>query len=87
MSSLKCKTAVLSVYGGCQYPDDRNADWNEGIYFVLKNEVQQLRAEGYRIAFCGDFNAHIGSVPGQGVPGNNPDINNNGWKFLDFLDS
>ena len=46
-----------------------------------------MRAEGYRIAFCGDFNAHIGSVPGQGVPGNNPDINENGLKFMDFLDS
>ena len=87
VSSPKCKTAILSVYGGCQYPDNRNADWNEGIYLVLSNEVQQLRAEGYRIAFCGDFNAHIGSVPGQGVPGNNPDINENGLKFMDFLDS
>ena len=87
LTSLKCKTAILSVYGGCQYDDDRNGDWNAGIYYVLETEVQQLRAEGYRIVFCGDFNGHIGSVPGQGVPGNNSDINNNGRKFLQLLDS
>ena len=87
VESLHTKTAILTVYIGCQYPDDRYAEWNEGIYWVLRQEVAKLRAEGYRIKFAGDMNGHIGSVPGQGVPGNNPDINLNGRRFLDFLSS
>ena len=87
VESLQTKTAILTVYVGCQYPDDRFAEWNEGIYWVLKQEVAKLRSEGYRIKFAGDMNGHIGSVPGQGVVGNSPDINLNGRRFLDFLSS
>ena len=70
---------------GCQYPDDRHGEWNEGIYFILRQEITKLRSEGYRIQFLCDMNGHIGSVPGQGIVGNNPDINRNGQRFLDFL--
>ena len=86
IDSLKSKTAILGVYMGCQYEDDRHADWNEGIYQVLTQEATKLRSEGYRIIFIGDFNGHVGCVPGQGVPGNNPDINPNGRRFLNFLE-
>ena len=34
VESLHTKTAILTVYVGCQYPDDRYAEWNEGIYWV-----------------------------------------------------
>ena len=85
VDSLQSKTAILSVYMGCQYDDDRHANWNEGIYQVLTSEATKLRSEGYRLLFTGDFNGHVGCVPGQGVPGNNPDINQNGRRFLDFL--
>ena len=79
------KTAVCGVYLGCQYSDDRNKDWNNGMFWVLQQEVQSLRTQGYRVLLVGDFNAHIGNIEGQGVVGNNPDINNNGERFLEFL--
>ena len=31
IDSLQSKTAILGVVMGCQYDDDRHADWNEGI--------------------------------------------------------
>ena len=79
------KTAVCGVYFGCQFSDDRNKDWNNGMFWVLQQEVQTLRAQGYRVLLVGDFNAHIGNIAGQGVEGNNPDINKNGQRFLEFL--
>ena len=85
VDSLKSKTAILGVYMGCQYPDDRHGEWNDGIYWILRQEITKLRSEGYRIQFLGDMNGHVGSVPGQGIVGNNPDINRNGQRFLDFL--
>ena len=85
VDSLQSKTAILNVYMGCQYDDDRHAQWNDGIYHVLIQEALKLRSEGYRLIFTGDFNGHVGSVPGKGVPGNNTDINPNGKRFLDFL--
>ena len=85
VESLQCKTAICSVYLGCQYPDDRHQAWNEGIYWVLRQEAIELRAAGYRLQFLGDFNGHVGDSVEHGVPGNNPDINKNGERFIDFL--
>ena len=31
IDSFQSKTVILGVYMGCQYDDDRHADWNEGI--------------------------------------------------------
>ena len=83
--SQHCKTAICTTYVGCQYPDDRHKEWNDGIYWVLQQEASALRSAGYRLQFLGDFNGHVGSVLGQGVPGNNDDINKNGERFLRFL--
>ena len=85
VESLQCKTAICSVYLGCQTTDDKHSNWNDGIYWVLREEAYALRASGYRLQFVGDFNGHVGSVVGQGVPGNSDDINRNGQRFLDFL--
>ena len=86
VQSQNCKTAFCSVYLGCQYSDDnKHKEWNDGIYWVLRLEAVALRSAGYRLQFLGDFNGHIGNVVGQGVPGNSPDINPNGKRFLDFL--
>ena len=51
VDSLQSKIAILSVYMGCQYDDDRHAEWNEGIYHVLTQEAVKLRSEGYRLIF------------------------------------
>ena len=85
VDSLQMKTAICGVYLGCQYHDDRHGPWNDGLLQVLHAESMDLRARGYRVVFLGDFNAHIGSENGVGVPGNNDDVNYNGERFLQFL--
>ena len=85
VDSLQTKTAICGVYLGCQYHDDRHGPWNDGLLQVLHAESMDLRAKGYRVVFLGDFNAHIGSEDGVGIPGNNNDINYNGERFLHFL--
>ena len=87
VESSNCKTAICSAYLGCQYPDDRYKDWNNGIYWVLRSEAFALRSAGYRLQFLGDYNGHVGDVVGHGVPGNNVDVNANGERFLQFLSS
>ena len=85
IDSLQCKTAICGVYMGCQLPRDNHGDWNDGIYWVLRQECESLRSSGYRIIVLGDMNGHIGDQPGRGISGNNPDINRNGERFLSFL--
>ena len=85
VDSLQCKTAICGVYVGCQYGDDRHAEWNDGIFWVLRQEVHALRMAGYRVEVLGDFNGHVGCLTGQGIVGNHPDINLNGQRFLNFL--
>ena len=85
VESQQGKTAICSAYLGCQFSDNRNHDWNSGIYWVLREESVALRSAGYRLQFLGDYNGHVGNRLGQGVPGNNGDINPNGEKFLEFL--
>ena len=85
VQSKSTKTALCGLYMGCQQSDDRHGQWNDTIYRVVQQEAFHLRSQGYRVVFLGDFNGHVGCVPGQGVPGNNADINANGRRFLDFL--
>ena len=54
---------------------------------MIQAEAASLRASGHRIIHLGDFNGHIGSVLGQGVVGNHSSINQNGHRFLNFLQS
>ena len=85
VESQSCKTAVCGLYMGCQFGDDRNADWNNTIYQTLQHESFTLRSQGYRVVFLGDFNGHVGDNIGEGIPGNTHGINPNGRRFLDFL--
>ena len=87
VDSLHSKTAICGLYMGTQYNDDRNREWNDGMYWVLRQETFALRSSGYRILFLGDFNGHVGNLMGQGIVGNNGDINKNGERFLSFLDT
>ena len=52
---------------------------------MLLVEQAQLRRKGYRICFAGDFNSHIGNVPGIGIKGNTDRVCPNGHRFLSFL--
>ena len=85
LQSQSSKTALCGIYLGCQYSDDRYSTFNDTIYRVVQREAFQLRSKGYRVVFLGDFNGHVGSLEGQGVPGNTNDVNPNGRRFLDFL--
>ena len=60
------------------YYDDRNGIWNDGIYWVIQEEANKLRSEGYRIVLLHNMNAHVGNVPGTGIIGNNDDVNRSG---------
>ena len=85
VESARGKTAICAVYAGFQAPDDRHGAWNDALLTVLRSEVSDLRRMNYRVVLLGDFNGHVGCVPGIGVVGNNPNINKNGTRFLDFL--
>ena len=85
VESQACKTAICGVYLGCQYTDNRNDEWNNTIYHTLQQESFSLRSQGFRVVYLGDFNGHVGNKLGEGVPGNTPNINRNGQKFLEFL--
>ena len=56
------------------------------MYNVLQDEIFELRQAGFRILIVGDFNAHVGNVLGVGIVGNHPGINQNGRRFLRFLE-
>ena len=86
IDSLQCKTAICGVYMGYQSSCDKHGLWNDGIYWVIRQEAIALRSAGYRIEFCGDFNGHIGNILGKGIVGNNADVNRNGERFLSFLE-
>ena len=80
------KSAICTAYLGFNASDNRHQAWNEGIYKVLAEEVQNLRGEGYRVILQGDFNAWVGNVLEQGgIPGNRQKVTENGELFLSFL--
>ena len=85
--SQQGKTAVCSLYLGCQAPGDKHTEWNQGILQVLSEEVRDLRSQGFRVILQGDWNSHVGNkLEEGGIPGNQPtSINTNGKLFLSFL--
>ena len=85
VETVRGKTAICGVYAGFQAADDRHGDWNEALLSVISSEINTLRSDGFRVILLGDFNCHIGNEHGVGVPGNHPDINRNGRRFLNFL--
>ena len=69
VDSLECKTAICGVYMACQLPDDRHGEWNDSLYWVLRQECEALRSSGYRVVVLGDMNGHVGNIKGKGVVG------------------
>ena len=86
VESQSSKTAICGVYLGCQYSDDRYAQWNDTIYQVVQQEAYTLRSRGFRIVYLGDFNGHLGNIPRDGgILGNTPGVNPNGLRLLNFI--
>ena len=78
------RTAICCVYMGCHYDDGRHDEWNQLIYATISEEQNDLRRRGFRVCVVGDLNGHIGDVPGVGISGNKPNVNQNGRMLLDF---
>ena len=36
-------TATCFIYAGCQFSDNRNEEWNQGIYQVITKEQQKYK--------------------------------------------
>ena len=78
------KLAILHCYLACQ--TSRNTDfkqWNEDLLQLMTQEIAQLRHQGFIVLSLGDFNSHIGRVPG--LEGNDENVNDNGELFLNFI--
>ena len=84
VESEKNKTSICFLYLGCQYDDDRYAEHNSKIYQLVMSEQIDLRRKGHRVLICGDFNGHVGNLPGLQVKNNHP-VNANGSRMLDFV--
>ena len=67
VDSMNCKTAICGVYMACQLNGDVHGEWNDRLYWVLHQECEVLRSEGYRVVVLGDMNGHVGNVPGCGL--------------------
>ena len=87
-NDLKKKTAICGVYMACQTSGDEYREWNELMYSRLRKEVASLQTKGFRVVMIGDFNGWVGNNLGEGgIPGNRPQVNANGRRFLEFLES
>ena len=78
------KIAFLSTYIACQSnSDDAYLQWNEDLFYLLIQESLLLKNQGFVILAMGDFNSHIGKLPG--LEGNTPDHNKNSHMFFNFI--
>ena len=53
------KIAIGFVYM-CSTSAPDHVAYNEKLYRLLQNDVEELRGEGYVILMMGDFNGHLG---------------------------
>ena len=51
---------------------------------MLRTEISDFKEQGFNIILMGDFNGWIGKLNGH-LPGNLPDINENGKQVLSFI--
>ena len=80
----RAKMAFLFVYFAYQAEGDKNGEWNNRIYEVISSEIKELKMKGFLIHMSGDINGWVGAGA-RGVPGNDPRTNENGIRFLNFL--
>ena len=78
------KIAFLHCYLACQSSRDNTfIQWNSDLLFLLGQEAQILKRQGFVILALGDFNTRVGRLPG--LEGNSPDVNQNYPLFMNFL--
>ena len=78
------KLAFLHCYIACQsFTSDDFLKWNEDLFSLLTQEALQLRCDGFMVLAMGDFNTHVGNIPG--LEGNSPNTNRNHPMFTEFV--
>ena len=78
------RLAFLHVYIACQNTKNNSfLQWNEDLFFLIKEESIKLKLQGFTILGMGDFNSRVGAI--KGLEGNTPDHNQNTPMFLAFL--
>ena len=80
----KDSLAFLHTYIACQnMRDDSFLNWNEDLFFLLTQEAEKLKQQGFTVMCMGDFNSCVGKI--KGLENNTPDHNRNTPMFLNFL--
>ena len=83
-NNQKERCAFLHVYIACQNSDnDSYIQWNEDLFHLITQEAIRLRKQGFVVLAMGDFNSHVGKIPG--LEKNTPGHNHNTPKFLNFV--
>ena len=78
------KIAFLNCYIACQsFTTDAFIEWNHHLFQLITKEVVYLSQKGFMVLAMGDFNTHVGKIPG--LEGNHPDTNRNFPMFNSFL--
>ena len=78
-------TAVCFIYARCQFNDNRNEEWNQGIYKIVAKEQQEYKDKQFRVLIIRDLNGHIGNGQSTGIKNNKDQINTNGQMIIDFV--
>ena len=78
------KLAFLNCYIACQsFTSDEFIEWNEALFQLMTQEALYLKKDGFMILAMGDFNTHVGQLPG--LNGNTPHVNRNYPMFNSFI--
>ena len=80
------KLAICNCYMAAEVTCNQNfIEWNDLLYEMLSSEIVKLKADNHMIVLAGDMNAHIGKRLRGTMDQNNPKINKNGAKLLQFI--
>ena len=77
------KLAFLHCYLACQSNRHNFVQWNEDLFFLMGQEAQVLKRQGFMVFALGDFNTRVGQLPG--LEGNTDDTNRNYPMFMNFI--
>ena len=75
--------AFLHCYIACQNEDKSFIRWNEDLFQLIKDETIKLRRDGFMVLAMGDFNTHVGQIPG--LLTNDEKTNRNKPMFMNFI--
>ena len=77
------RLAFLHCYLACQTSRHNFLQWNEDLLFLMGQEANVLKQQGFLVFVLGDFNTRVGRLPG--LSENTPDTNRNYPMFMNFI--